>query len=353
MTKNAPHTYSKRLATAPRGDLSRMRHFLPWGASAAKKMALIAALLLPLAATAQEAWPSKPITFVVPFPPGGPTDLMARLIAQPLSKRLNVPVVVENRAGASGNIGTGQVVKAKPDGYTLLLAASGNLSANQYLYGKLSYDPIKDLAPVMQISKFPLVLEVSEKSPIKSFQDYVNLAKKPDSRVTFGSASNGTPQHLGGELFKARAEVEISHIPYKGAGPAIVDLMGGQITSMFDILGSSMQHIKSGKLRPLAVTTRSRSALLPDVPAISELGYPDFEYYAWHGISTTAGTPKTVVTRLNTELRGIFSDPGFKEKWQEMGSEVVSGTPEQFDSFIRSEARKMEKLIKGLKIQLD
>jgi len=165
--------------------------------------------------------------------------------------------------------------------------------------------------------------------------------------VTFGSASNGTPQHLGGELFKARADVEISHIPYKGAGPAIVDLMGGQITSMFDILGSSIQHIKSGKLRPLAVTTRSRSALLPDVPAISELGYPDFEYYAWHGISTTAGTPKAVVTRLNTELRGIFSDPSFKEKWQEMGSEVVSGTPEQFDSFIRSEARKMETLIKG------
>jgi len=318
-----------------------------------KTFSLIAALILPLAAVAQDAWPSRPINFVVPFPPGGPTDLMARLIAQPLSKRLNVPIVVENKAGASGNIGTAQVVKAKPDGYTLLLAASGNLSANQYLYPKLGFDPVKDLAPVIQISKFPLVLEVSENSPIRSFKEYVAAARDPNNRMTFGSASSGTPQHLGGELFKAKAKVEIMHIPYKGAGPAIVDLMGGQISSMFDILGSSMQHIKSGKLRPLAVTTKSRSPMLPDVPSISELGYPDFEYYAWHGIATTAGTPKPIVTRLNSELRAIFADPEFKKKWQEIGSEVVVGTPEQFDALIKAEARKMESLIKGLNIQLD
>ena len=318
-----------------------------------KKALAIAVVALPLAATAQDAWPSKPITFVVPYPPGGPTDLMARLIAKPLAERLKVPVVVENKAGASGNIGTGQVVRAKPDGYTILLAASGNLSANQYLYNKLGFDPVKDLAPVMQISKFPLVLEVSDKSPITSFKDYVEYARKPDNRVTFGSASNGSPQHLGGELFKAMAKIDISHVPYKGAGPAIVDLMGGQITSMFDILGSSMQHIRSGKLRPLAVTTRERSAMLPQVPSISELGYPDFEYYAWHGISTTAGTPKPVIARLNAELRGIFSDEAFKAKWLEIGSEVVAGTPEQFDAVIKSEARKMQGLIRTLNIQLD
>lgn len=318
-----------------------------------KKMAWMAALLLPMAAAAQDAWPSKAITFVVPYPPGGPTDLMARLIATPLAKKLNVPVIVENRAGASGNIGTGQVVKAKPDGYTILLAASGNLSANQYLYNKLGFDPVKDLAPVVQISKFPLVLEVSEKSPLRSFQDYLQFARNPDNRVTFGSASNGSPQHLGGELFKAMAKIDISHVPYKGAGPALVDLMGGQITSMFDILGSSMQHIKSGKLRPLAVTTKNRSAMLPDVPSIAEMGFPDFEYYAWHGISTTAGTPKPIVNRLNAELRSIFGDAAFKEKWLEIGSEVVAGTPEQFDAFIKGEARKMESLIKTLNIQLD
>lgn len=318
-----------------------------------KKCTLAACLLLPLAALAQDAWPSKAVSFIVPYPPGGPTDLMARLIAEPLSKRLNVPVVVENKAGASGNIGTGQVVRAKPDGYTILLAASGNLSANQYLYGKLGFDPLKDLAPVIQISKFPLVLEVSEKSKLQTFKDYVAFAKNPDNRVTFGSASNGSPQHLGGELFKAQAKIDISHVPYKGAGPALVDLMGGQITSMFDILGSSMQHIKSGKLRPLAVTTKNRSSMLPDVPSISELGYPDFEYYAWHGISTTAGTPKPIVTRLNTELRAIFADPAFKAKWLEIGSEVVAGSPEDFDRFIKSEAGKMESLIKTLNIQLD
>jgi tripartite-type tricarboxylate transporter receptor subunit TctC len=200
---------------------------------------------------------------------------------------------------------------------------------------------------------FPLVLEVSDASPIKSFKDYVAYAKKPENRVTFASAGNGTPQHLGAELFKTTAKVDITHIPYKGAGPAIVDLMGGQVTSMFDILGSSMQHIKSGKLHALAVTTRNRSAELPDVPSISELGYPNFDYYAWHGVSTTAGTPRPIVDRLNAEIRGIFQDPAFKAKWQEIGSEVVVGTPEQFRDVTLAEARKMEHLIKSLNIQLD
>src|SRR5690606_24812089 len=205
-----------------------------------KKSALILSLLMPFAVIAQDAWPTKPITFVVTYPPGGPPALMARLIAKPLAENLAVPVVVENRAGASGNIGTGQVVKANPDGHTILLAASGNLSVNQFLYSKLGFDPVTDLAPVIQISKFPLVLEVPANSNIQSFQDYVDEVKKPDNSMSFGSASNGSPQHLVGEMFKQVADVEIMHVPYKGAGPALVDLMGGQITSMFDIMGSSM-----------------------------------------------------------------------------------------------------------------
>jgi len=319
-----------------------------------KKTLLMAALLLPALAQAQDAWPTKPITFVVPYPPGGPTDLMARLIAAPLSERLKVPVVVENRAGASGNIGTGQVVKAKPDGYTILLAASGNLAVNQFLYKNLGFDPLKDLAPVVQISKFPLVLEVAANSDIGSFKDYVARAKAPNSKVTFGSASNGSPQHLAGEMFKTMINApDMMHVPYKGAGPALVDLMGGQITSMFDILGSSMQHIQSGRLRALAVTTNTRSSLLPDVPSISELGYPDFNYYAWHGISTTANTPKPVIDKLNTEVRGIFADPDFQQKWKEIGSEIVADTPEAFDSVIHSETKKMGELLKQLNISLD
>jgi len=319
-----------------------------------KRICLAAALLMPLAGLAQDNWPNKAITFVVPYPPGGPTDLMARLIAAPLADRLKVPVVVENKAGASGNIGTGQVVKATPDGYTILLAASGNLAVNQFLYKNLGFDPVTDLAPVIQISKFPLVLEVSANSRIRNFKDYVDYAKTPGNKVTFGSASNGSPQHLAGEMFKVMAGAsDMMHVPYRGAGPALVDLMGGQITSMFDILGSSMQHIQSGRLRPLAVTTDTRSSMLPEVPSISELGYPEFNYYAWHGISTTAGTPRPVIDRLNAELRSVFADPAFQAKWKEIGSEIVAGTPEDFDRVIRGETEKMGRLINSLNIQLD
>ncbi|HLT99854.1 MAG TPA: tripartite tricarboxylate transporter substrate binding protein [Burkholderiaceae bacterium] len=306
-----------------------------------------------LAADAPENWPTQPIKFVVPFPPGGPTDLMARLISEPLAKKLGTNVVVENRAGASGNIGSATVAQAKPDGYTILLAASGNMSVNQTLFKNLQYDPIKDFASIIQISRFPLVLEVKSSTPIKSVQEYIDHAKAKPGEVTFGSAGNGSPQHLGGELFKKVTGAPIQHVPYKGAGPALTDMMGGHIFSMFDILGSSMQYIARGDFRPLAVTTAKRSQQLPDVPTMQEAGVDGFDYYAWHGIVTTAGTPEAIIKKYNTALNEIFADPEFAARWEGIGSEVVGGSPEQFDQLVRSEAERLGELVRSLGVQLD
>ncbi|MEI2418357.1 tripartite tricarboxylate transporter substrate binding protein [Orrella sp. JC864] len=312
-----------------------------------------ASLLAAPAAQASQDWPRQPIQFIVPFPPGGPTDLMARLIAEPLGKKLGTTVVVENRAGASGNIGSAQVARAKPDGYTLLLAASGNMSVNQVLFSNLPYDPIKDFAPIIQISRFPLVLEVKADTPVDSVQAYIEHARAHPGKVTFGSAGNGSPQHLGGELFKSVTGAPIDHVPYKGAGPALNDLIGGHIFSMFDILGSSMQHIQNGSLKPLAVTTARRSAQLPDVPTMQEAGIADFDYYAWHGIVTTAGTPESIVQRYNAALNEIFQDPEFARRWQAIGSDVVGGPPGQFADLVASEAERLGGLVRSLGVKLD
>jgi tripartite-type tricarboxylate transporter receptor subunit TctC len=307
----------------------------------------------PLAATAADNWPSQPIRFIVPFPPGGPTDLMARMISEPLAQKLGTTVVVENRAGASGNIGSAFVAKAHPDGYTILLAASGNMAVNQTLFKNLQYDPIKDFASIIQISKFPLVLEVKSDSKVKTVGDYVAYAKANPDIVTFGSAGNGSPQHLGGELFKKVTGAPLQHIPYKGAGPAITDMLGGHIYSMFDILGSSMQYIKNGDFRALAVTTATRSKQLPDVPTMQEAGLKDFEYYAWHGIVAPAGTPADIIAKYNKALNEIFQDPEFAKRWQAIGSEVVGGPPEQFTKLVNSEAERLGAIVKELGIQLD
>ncbi|WP_028356577.1 Bug family tripartite tricarboxylate transporter substrate binding protein [Bordetella petrii] len=311
-------------------------------------------LLAPATATlAADTWPSQPIRFVVPYPPGGPTDLMARLISQPLAEKLGTSVIVENKAGAAGNVGSAQVAKAAADGYTILLAASGNMSVNQTLFKNLPYAPIKDFASIIQISRFPLVLEVNPASGIKTVGEYIAYAKANPDKATFGSAGNGSPQHLGGELFKTLTQAPLQHIPYKGAGPALNDLIGGQILSMFDILGSSIQHINSKRLTPIAITTKARSPLLPDVPTVAESGLPGFDYYAWHGIVAPAGTPPRVIARYNTALNEIFADPAFRSRWEAIGSDVVGGTPEQFDALVRAEAERLGGLVRRLDIQLD
>lgn len=319
----------------------------------ASMLGTVGVLATPLVAQAAENWPNQPIRFVVPFPPGGPTDLMARMLSEPLAQKLGTTVVVENRAGASGNIGSAFVAKSQPDGNTILLAASGNMSVNQTLFKNLQYDPIKDFASIIQISRFPLVLEVKSDSPVKTVNDYIAHAKANPDIVTFGSAGNGSPQHLGGELFKKVSGAPLQHIPYKGAGPALSDMLGGHIYSMFDILGSSMQYIKNGDFRALAVTTATRSKQLPDVPTMQEAGLKDFEYFAWHGIVAPAGTPDTIIAKYNTALNEIFQDPEFAKRWEAIGSEVVGGPPEQFTKLVNTGAERLGAIVKELGVQLD
>jgi tripartite-type tricarboxylate transporter receptor subunit TctC len=316
----------------------------------------LAALSLPgLAAHAADAYPQpgKVIRFIVPYPPGGPTDLMARILAPELQKRLGTTVIVDNRAGAGGNVGTDQVAKSAPDGYTILLAASGPMAVNPSLYKSLPYNPIKDLAPVIQISAFPLVLEVHPSSPARDLKTLVAAVQaRPDS-FAFASAGNGTPQHLAGELFNRRIEVKMQHVAYKGAGPALNDVLGGQVPIMFDILASSLQNISAGKLRPIAVTTARRSPALPNVPTLAELGMTGFDFSAWHGIAVPAATPKPVVAKLNETLNAIFADPAVKKRWEEIGSPVVGGTPERFGSLILTESVRLGRIVKESGASLD
>lgn len=312
------------------------------------------ALSATLPVLAQEAYPSKPIRFVVPYPPGGPTDLMARLLQPELQTRLGVTVVVDNKSGAGGNLGSAEVAKQlPPDGHALLLAASGPMAVNPSLYKSMGFDPLKDLAPVIQISSFPLVLEVSTKLGVKTPQELAALAKRPDSKLTFASAGNGTPQHLAGEIFNTQMGINLSHIPYRGAGPALNDMIGGQVSAMFDVLGSSLPHIQGGRLVPLAVTSAQRHPSLPNVPTMMEAGIAGYEFTAWHGIAVRAGTPAPVIAKLNSTLNAIFSDAEFKKKWEAIGTPVVGGTPQQFGDLIRKDSARLGDVVKRAGVTMD
>jgi len=319
----------------------------------------IASIVLGIAAgisfacVAQTDWPTQKITFVVPYPAGGPTDTMARLLSVPLSAKLGTAVVVENRVGASGNIGSAAVARAKPDGYTILLATSGNMSVNQTLFKNLNYDPIKDFAPIIQISVFPLVLEVRADSPIQSLSDYLAYAKAEPTKITFASAGNGTPGHLCPELIKKASGVSLQHVPYRGTNPALMDLLGGQVVSACDVIGGSIKYIQNGQLRPLAVTTKLRVAVLPDVPTMDEAGLKGFDYFAWHGIVAPVDTPTALIARYNSVFNEIFNDPDFRKKWEAIGSEVVGGSSANFSALIVSETERLGALVKALGVQLD
>ena len=318
-------------------------------------MAALAGMLCLGATTVLHAqdYPTKPVRFVVPFAPGGTTDVLARLIGEKLSVSLGQQFVIDNQAGAGGNIGTAQVAKAEPDGYTILMGTVGTHAINQSIYPRLPFDPIKDFAPVTLVATVPNVLVVNPEVPVHSVAELIELAKAKPGELNFASSGNGSSIHLSGELFKSMTGVDMVHVPYKGSGPAVVDLLGGQVEMMFDNLPSSAPHIKAGKLRPLGVTSKERSPTLPDVPTIAEAGVPGYEALSWFGVLVPAGTPDAVVTRLQQEIAKILADPAMRERFAELGAVPAGDTPAEFAAFIGSETAKWADVVQKAGITLE
>ena len=307
-----------------------------------------------LAIVAQaETYPSKPIRVVVPYPPGGTPDILIRELAPKLTAALGQQIIVDNRPGAGGNIGSEVVAKAAPDGYTLVMGTTATHSINQSLYKKLAYDPLKDFVAVALIATMPNVLVVNNDFPVKNVKELIALAKAKPGTITFGSGGNGTTHHLSGALFEKMTDVDMTHVPYKGAGQALPDLIGGQINIMFDNITSSMAYIKSGKLRVLAVTTPKRSAALPDVPTMQEAGVPGYEMSGWFGLLAPAKTPPEIVARLNKAINKILQSIEMKELLAKQGAEIVISTPAEFTAFVKERTDKMTKVVKDSGAQID
>ncbi|MBL8524669.1 MAG: tripartite tricarboxylate transporter substrate binding protein [Betaproteobacteria bacterium] len=302
-------------------------------------------------AFAQDKWPSKPIKYIVPFPPGGTTDILARLISAKLATALGQPVLVENKAGAGGNIGSDFVAKSAPDGYTILGGTISSHAINASMYKTMPYDPIKDFQPITLIGTNANVLIVDPKSPYKTAQELIAAAKAKPGSISFASAGAGTSQHLSGELFKAMAGIDMVHVPYKGSAPAIQDVMGGQVPMMFDTTVVAAPHVKSGNVRALAVTSSKRVKGMETIPPLAEAGVPGYQLVSWQGIFAPAGTPKDIVTRLNAELVKIIAMPDVRERLDTLGVDPVANSPEEFSAFQKAELAKWAKVVKDAKIE--
>ena len=305
-----------------------------------------AALALPLAA---QTYPSQPIKLIAPFPPGGSVDIMARLIAEPLASELGGRIVIENRSGASGNIGMEAAARSKPDGYTLVLNTIP-LVTNKSLFDKLTWDPIKDFVPIGMVATSPHVLVVPLKTPANSVQELLRLARANPGKLTYASAGVGTTFHLCAEMFKDATQTFILHVPYKGGGPALTDTLGGQVDMSFPTVAAALPHVKAGTLRALAVTGTQRFSQLPDVPTLREAGVKDFQFTQWLVLLAPAGTPPEIVTRLNGALRTTLKSKDLLEKFQAQAFEPFITTPEEAGKFIAAEAERFAKLIKTRKI---
>jgi tripartite-type tricarboxylate transporter receptor subunit TctC len=310
------------------------------------------AALVPIAAPAQD-YPNKPIKLVVPFPPAGGTDVLSRAIAYAIQNNTRWIIVVDNKPGAGGNIGLDAAAKSPPDGYTIAMGQTANLAVNPALYSKMPFDPLRDFAPIALVSSQPLILVVNTASPYKSLKELVDAAKAGPGKLNMASSSNGTIGHIGGELFQRRAGIKMTHVPYKGAGAAVTDLMGGSVDCFFGNSQAVGGLVNGGKLRALAVTAPQRLANFPDVATVAELGYPGFEAATWSGLVAPAGTPKPIVDRLNAEANKALGSDSMKQKLHEDGSTPLGGTPEQFAAFIRTEHAKWGAAVRDANIKLD
>ena len=314
---------------------------------------MIAVCVGAAAPAAAQTYPAKSVRMVIPFPPGGTTDILARLAAQKLTEALGQQVVPDNRSGASGNIGTEQVAKSPPDGYTLVTAPGSTLTIHPSLYAKLGFDPLRDFAPVTILAAVPNLLVVHPSLPVRSVKELIALAKSRPDQLNYASTGAGQSTHLSMELFKTMAGVKITHVPYKGSAPAVTDLIGGHVSLMFDNMPSALPHAKAGKLRGIAVSTLKRSPVAPEIPTVAETGLPGFEVSVWFAVLAPAGTPREIVDRLNGILVKALRAPDVRERLASQGAEPIANTPEQFTAQMKTDLVKWAKVVKDANIKLD
>ena len=314
--------------------------------------AALGALTATPAAFASGAYPDKPIRLVVPYPPGGPTDIVARVVAQKLQEQLGQSIVIDNKPGAGANLGAEQVARSAPDGYTLVVATTAH-AINPSLFSKLNYSITRDFAPISQLTSGPLVIVASPTLAANNVKELIALAKSRPGALNFASSGNGQSTHLSAELFSAMAGVKMNHVPYKGSAPALTDVMSGQADLMFDTMLSSMPFVKSGKLKAIAVTSSERSPSAPDIPTIAESGLPGYEAIAWNGILAPAGTPREIVERLNTELKKVLQSPDVKQRFDAQGFAAQWNSPQDFGRFLNAEVDKWAKVVKASGAKVD
>jgi tripartite-type tricarboxylate transporter receptor subunit TctC len=303
--------------------------------------------------TIAQAWPDKPIRLILPYAPGGGADVIGRPLAQRLSEKLSRQVVPDNRGGASGNIGMEIAAKSPADGYTLVLCLGPQLSVNQHLYNKLPYDPFRDFAPIMLIGSAPYMLSVHPSLPAHSIRDFIALAKSKPGQIVYGSSGNGSGLHLSMELLKSMAHIDVLHIPYKGGGPAMPDLLAGQLHAMFVSWGSAGGHIRAGKLRPLGVTTLKRSKAISELPTIAEAGVPGYDSGVWYAILAPRATPAAIVNRLHTEISGLLKTSDLKDRYNMDGLDIIGSTPDELTAYMKTETVKWAEVIKRARIKVD